>query len=204
MLVPNQTPFIKDRLHNSFEVGYTLAREKLDDKCLEIFNVPGYTPDEEKRDMDIMENSEAEYSDLTGTVNEAMARLIVSLTEDTPPRPEQPNPLARVEVAAPPAPTKPRMTLTKETPPRQMEQFLAAFKIYYKSLKMEEMELTDVLTLLYDSCSLGMMNAIIAEIGTNVKEYTMWGRSADSSVEGIIRKISKEHYPTTARRHSLF
>ena len=143
-----QTPFIKERLHNSFEVGYTLARDNLDDKCLEIFNVPGITPDEEKRFMDIMEESEAEYSDLTGTVNEAMARLIVSLTEDTPPRPEQPNPLARVEVAAPPTPTKPRMTLTKETPPRQMEQFLAAFKMYYKSLKMEEMEMTDQLTLL--------------------------------------------------------
>ena len=125
-----QTPFIKERLHNSFEVGYTLARDNLDDKCLEIFNVPGVTGDEEKKFMDIMEESEAEYNDLTGIVNEAMARIIASITEDTPPREGQPNPVTRVKVAAPPAPAKPRMTLTKETPPRQMEQFLAAFKMY--------------------------------------------------------------------------
>ena len=87
-----QTPFIRDRLNTSFEVGYTSARDRLDDKCLEIFQIPGYTPEEEQKYMDIMETSEAEYSDLTGTVNEAMARIIVSLTEDTPPRPEQPNP----------------------------------------------------------------------------------------------------------------
>ena len=35
-----QTPFIRDRLNTSFEVGYTTAREKLDDKCMEIYHIP--------------------------------------------------------------------------------------------------------------------------------------------------------------------
>ena len=95
-----QTPFIKDRLHNSFEVGYTLARDNLDDKCLEIFNVPGVTKEEEKRFMGIMETSEADYLDMTGIVNEAIARLIAGMNEETPPRDGQPNLVTIVEVAA--------------------------------------------------------------------------------------------------------
>ena len=85
-----------------------------------------------------------------------------------------------------------------------MEQFLAAFRTYYKFSKMENVEMTDILTILYDSCSPGMMNAIKANLGTNISNYHVWGRSADTSVEGIIRKIFKEHYPVTARRHNLF
>ena len=51
----SQTPFIRERLNTSFEVGYTTARNKLDDKCMEIYQIPGYTPDEQQRFMDIMD-----------------------------------------------------------------------------------------------------------------------------------------------------
>merc|ERR1711974_577042 len=54
------------------------------------------------------------------------------------------------------------------------------------------------------STSSEMQNAIRAHIGNSYQHYRMWGVAPENSIEGVIRKIFKEHYPVTARRHELF